>query len=56
MTVTGECDKRQVRWIADAPLLDLTSPATARQYHFAFGLRGDSGAMAVSRFGAGSGG
>lgn len=37
-----------------APLLDLTSPATARQYHFAFGLRGDSGAMAVSRFWAGS--
>jgi hypothetical protein len=39
-----------------APLLDLTSPATLAQYHFAFGLRGDSGAMAVSRFFAGSSG
>jgi hypothetical protein len=37
-----------------APLLDLTSPGTRAQYHFAFGLRGDSGAMAVSRFEAGS--
>ena len=37
-----------------APLLDLTDPATLAQYHFAFGLRGDSGTMAVSRFWAGS--
>jgi hypothetical protein len=37
-----------------APLLDLTDPATLSQYHFAFGLRGDSGGMAVSRFMAGS--
>jgi hypothetical protein len=37
-----------------APLLDLTNPATLSQYHFAFGLRGDSGGMAVSRFEAGS--
>ncbi len=28
--------------------------ATLAQYHFAFGLRGDSGTMAVSRFWAGS--
>ncbi len=37
-----------------APLLDLTNPATLAGYHFAFGLRGDSGAMAISRFFAGS--
>jgi hypothetical protein len=37
-----------------APLLDLTSPGTLSQYHFAFGLRGDSAGMAVSRFEAGS--
>lgn len=37
-----------------APLLDLTNPATLAEYHFAFGLSGDSGAMAVSRFFAGS--
>jgi hypothetical protein len=37
-----------------APLLDLTDPATRAQYHFAFGLRGDSGAMQLSRFQAGS--
>jgi hypothetical protein len=37
-----------------APLLDLTNPATLSQYHFAFGLRGDSGAMAISRLQAGS--
>ena len=37
-----------------APLLDLTNPATLANYHFAFGLAGDSGAMAVSRFFAGS--
>jgi hypothetical protein len=37
-----------------SPLLDLTDPATLSQYHFAFGLRGDSGEMAVSRFAAGS--
>ncbi|HEY2521995.1 MAG TPA: glycosyl hydrolase family 65 protein [Streptosporangiaceae bacterium] len=37
-----------------APLLDLTDPATRSQYHFAFGLRGDSGAMQLSRFQAGS--
>jgi hypothetical protein len=37
-----------------APLLDLTDPATRAQYHFAFGLRGDSGAMQLSRFRAGS--
>jgi hypothetical protein len=37
-----------------APLRDLTDPATLSQYHFAFGLRGDSGGMAVGRFEAGS--
>ncbi|HSZ39186.1 MAG TPA: discoidin domain-containing protein [Trebonia sp.] len=37
-----------------ATLLDLNDPATLSQYHFAFGLRGDSGGMAVSRFEAGS--
>jgi mannosylglycerate hydrolase MGH1-like protein/glycosyl hydrolase family 65 len=37
-----------------APLLDLTDPATRSEYHFAFGLRGDSGAMQLSRFQAGS--
>jgi hypothetical protein len=37
-----------------APLLDLTDAATREQYHFAFGLRGDSGAMQLSRFQAGS--
>jgi hypothetical protein len=37
-----------------APLLDLTSPAALAQYRYAFGLRGDSGAMAVSRLFAGS--
>ena len=37
-----------------APLLDLTDPATRSRYHFAFGLRGDSGAMQLSRFQAGS--
>ena len=37
-----------------APLLDLTDPATLSEYHFAFGLRGDSGEMALSRFFAGS--
>jgi hypothetical protein len=37
-----------------APLLDLTSAATRSAYHFAFGLRGDSGTMALSRFFAGS--
>jgi hypothetical protein len=31
-----------------APLLDLTSPAALAQYHFTFGLRGDSGAMAAA--------
>jgi hypothetical protein len=39
-----------------APLLDLTNPATLAEYHFAFGLAGDSGAMEVSRFFAGSSG
>ncbi len=39
-----------------APLLDLTDPATRAQYHFAFGLRGDGGAMQLSRFQAGSAG
>ena len=33
-----------------APLLDLTNPATLTEYHFTFGLAGDRGAMAVSRF------
>jgi hypothetical protein len=33
-----------------APLLDLTSPAVLAQYHFAFGLRGDSAAMAAASF------
>jgi hypothetical protein len=37
-----------------APLLDLTAPATLSEYHFAFGLRGDSGEMALSRFMGGS--
>jgi hypothetical protein len=37
-----------------APLLDLTDAATRSQYHFAFGLRGDGGAMQLSRFQAGS--
>ena len=31
-----------------APVLDLTSPAVLAQYHFTFGLRGDSGAMAAA--------
>jgi hypothetical protein len=33
-----------------APMLDLTNPATLAQYHFAFGLRGDSGTMAAASF------
>jgi len=33
-----------------APLLDLTSPAVLAQYHFTFGLRGDSGTMAAASF------
>jgi hypothetical protein len=33
-----------------SPLLDLTSPEVLAQYHFTFGLRGDSGAMAASSF------
>jgi hypothetical protein len=33
-----------------APLLDLANPAVLTQYHFAFGLRGDSGAMAAASF------
>ena len=33
-----------------APFLDLTSASARSQYHFAFGLRGDSGTMAASRF------
>src|ERR1700761_1887754 len=37
-----------------APLLDLTDPATRAQYHFAFGLRGDSAGQQLSRFQAGS--
>ena len=37
-----------------APLLDLTDAETRAEYHFAFGLRGDSGAMQLSRFQAGS--
>ncbi|HEY2239567.1 MAG TPA: hypothetical protein VGI21_12295, partial [Streptosporangiaceae bacterium] len=37
-----------------SPLLDLTDPATRSEYHFAFGLRGDSGVMQLSRFQAGS--
>ena len=37
-----------------APLLDLTNPATLAEYHFAFGLAGDRGAMAVGRFFVGS--
>lgn len=31
-----------------APLLDLTDPAVLAQYHFTFGLRGDSGTMAAA--------
>ena len=37
-----------------APLLDLTDPATLAEYHFAFGLSGDSGAMEITRFFVGS--
>jgi len=33
-----------------APLLDLTNPAVLAQYHFTFGLRGDSGTMAAASF------
>jgi NPCBM-associated, NEW3 domain of alpha-galactosidase len=33
-----------------APLLDLTSPAVRAEYHYTFGLRGDSGTMAAARF------
>jgi hypothetical protein len=33
-----------------APLLDLASPAVLAQYHFTFGLRGDSAAMAAASF------
>lgn len=33
-----------------APFLDLTSAGVRSQYHFTFGLRGDSGTMAASRF------
>jgi hypothetical protein len=33
-----------------APMLDLTNPATLAQYHFTFGLRGDSGTMAAASF------
>jgi hypothetical protein len=33
-----------------APFLDLTSASVRSEYHFAFGLRGDSGTMAASRF------
>jgi hypothetical protein len=33
-----------------APLLDLTSPAALAQYHFTFGLRRDSAAMAAEGF------
>jgi hypothetical protein len=36
-----------------APNLDLTDPTTRARYHYAFGLRGDSGTLAASRlFGA----
>ncbi len=37
-----------------APLLDLTDPTTRSEYHFAFGLRGDSAGQQLSRFQAGS--
>jgi NPCBM-associated, NEW3 domain of alpha-galactosidase/F5/8 type C domain/Trehalase len=33
-----------------APLLDLTDPAVLEQYHYTFGLRGDSGTMAAAQF------
>jgi hypothetical protein len=33
-----------------APMLDLTNPATLAQYHFTFGLRGDSGIMTAASF------
>jgi hypothetical protein len=33
-----------------APLLDLTNPAVLGQYHYTFGLRGDSGTMAAASF------
>jgi len=33
-----------------APMLDLTDPATLAEYHFTFGLRGDSGTMAAASF------
>jgi hypothetical protein len=33
-----------------APLLDLTSPAVLAQYHYTFGLRGDSGTTAAASF------
>jgi hypothetical protein len=31
-------------------VLDLTDPSTLAQYHFTFGLRGDSGTMAAASF------
>lgn len=37
-----------------APLLDLTNPSVRAQYHYAFGLRGDSGTMTAVRFEAAS--
>lgn len=33
-----------------SPLLDLTSPRVLAQYHYAFGLRGDSGTMTAASF------
>jgi hypothetical protein len=33
-----------------APVLDLTNAGVRSQYHFTFGLRGDSGTMAAARF------
>jgi len=33
-----------------APFLDFNNAATRSQYHFTFGLRGDAGTTAASRF------
>jgi hypothetical protein len=41
---------QQLQSTTVAPMLDLTNPATLAEYHFTFGLRGDSGAMAAGSF------
>lgn len=47
---TGSDTWQQLETTSISPFVDLSDPATLAQYHYAFGLRGDGGTMAASRF------